>query len=133
MSLRSLFVLLLASTIFITEVDGAAHSTVQVLNSENFDNALADPANGLWLLKFYAPWYVCRIFRSYRMSLSMIKANNSVPYILIILFPSSVSFLVFTNRCGHCKTLSPVLDKVAPHLAGKMAIGKVRNYLLKSK
>lgn len=83
MSLRSLFVLLLASTIFITEVDGAAHSTVQVLNSENFDNALADPANGLWLLKFYAPW------------------------------------------CGHCKTLSPVLDKVAPHLAGKMAIGKI--------
>ncbi len=28
-------------------------------------------------------------------------------------------------RCGHCKSLAPVLDKVAPHLAGKMAIGKI--------
>lgn len=28
-------------------------------------------------------------------------------------------------RCGHCKQLAPVLDKVAPHLAGKMSIGKV--------
>jgi len=32
------------------------HSTVQTLKESNFDDALADPANGLWLIKFYAPW-----------------------------------------------------------------------------
>eukprot|EP00586_Coscinodiscus_wailesii_P003666 CAMPEP_0172488576 /NCGR_PEP_ID=MMETSP1066-20121228/18170_1 /TAXON_ID=671091 /ORGANISM="Coscinodiscus wailesii, Strain CCMP2513" /LENGTH=451 /DNA_ID=CAMNT_0013255889 /DNA_START=169 /DNA_END=1524 /DNA_ORIENTATION=+ len=61
----------------------SAHDSVQKLTEKNFDEALADPANGLWLLKFYAPW------------------------------------------CGHCKKLAPVLDKVAPHIKGKMAIGKV--------
>lgn len=34
-------------------------------------------------------------------------------------------FISFFYRCGHCKSLAPVLDKVAPHLAGKMAIGKI--------
>jgi len=33
------------------------HSTVQTLTLQNFDTALhEDPANGLWFLKFYAPW-----------------------------------------------------------------------------
>lgn len=63
---------------------GVAHTTVQVLTADNFDkNVLSDPANGLWFLKFYAPW------------------------------------------CGHCKKMAPTLDKVAPYLSGKMAIGKI--------
>lgn len=37
-------------------VTGEPHSSVQTLTTENFDEALNDPANGLWLLKFYAPW-----------------------------------------------------------------------------
>lgn len=54
------------------------------MTEKNFDTqVMDDPANGLWLLKFYAPW------------------------------------------CGHCKQLTPVLDAVAPFLAGKMSIGKV--------
>lgn len=32
---------------------GHPHSTVQTLTKENFEKALNDPANGLWLLKFY--------------------------------------------------------------------------------
>jgi len=35
---------------------GEPHSTVQTLNADTFRPALNDPANGLWLLKFYAPW-----------------------------------------------------------------------------
>jgi protein disulfide-isomerase-like protein len=62
---------------------GRPHSTVITLTANTFDDHINDPANGLWLLKFYAPW------------------------------------------CGHCKKLEPVLDQVAPFLAGKMAIGKV--------
>jgi len=62
---------------------GEPHSTVQTLTKENFDEALNDPANGLWLLKFYAPW------------------------------------------CSHCKKLAPTLDKMAPYLSGKLAIGKL--------
>ena len=34
-------------------VTGKPHTTVQVLTETNFDEALNDPANGLWLLKFY--------------------------------------------------------------------------------
>lgn len=34
-------------------VTGEPHSSVQTLTTENFDEALNDPANGLWLLKFY--------------------------------------------------------------------------------
>ena len=29
------------------------------------------------------------------------------------------------NRCGHCKRMAPVLDRVAPKLQGIMAIGKI--------
>jgi hypothetical protein len=32
---------------------GKPHSTVQTLTTKNFNQALEDPANGLWLLKFY--------------------------------------------------------------------------------
>lgn len=39
-----------------TTITGKPHSTVQDLTEDNFDEALNDPANGLWLLKFYAPW-----------------------------------------------------------------------------
>lgn len=35
---------------------GAAHSTVIDLDGESFSQAIKDPANPLWLLKFYAPW-----------------------------------------------------------------------------
>jgi protein disulfide-isomerase-like protein len=56
---------------------------VQVITQSNWNEVLNDPANGLWLLKFYAPW------------------------------------------CGHCKKLAPTLDKMAPYLAGKLAIGKI--------
>jgi protein disulfide-isomerase A1 len=62
---------------------GKPHSTVITITATKFYDNLKDPANGLWLLKFYAPW------------------------------------------CGHCKKLEPVLDSVAPFLAGKMAIGKI--------
>lgn len=39
-----------------TATTGKPHSTVQTLTTKNFNEALNDPANGLWLLKFYAPW-----------------------------------------------------------------------------
>lgn len=38
---------------------GKPHNSVINLKNDNFDDHLNDPANGLWLLKFYAPWYVC--------------------------------------------------------------------------
>ena len=34
-------------------ITGKPHTTVQALTETNFDQALNDPANGLWLLKFY--------------------------------------------------------------------------------
>ncbi|KAL3809356.1 hypothetical protein ACHAXA_009064 [Cyclostephanos tholiformis] len=68
----------------VTVVVGRPHSNVVKLTKENFDDYVTkDDANGIWFLKFYAPW------------------------------------------CGHCKTLAPVLESVAPFLAGKMAIGKI--------
>ena len=36
-----------------TTTTGKPHSTVQILTEANFDDAINDPANGLWLLKFY--------------------------------------------------------------------------------
>mmetsp|Transcript_54588 Transcript_54588/g.81039 ORF Transcript_54588/g.81039 Transcript_54588/m.81039 type:complete len:426 (-) Transcript_54588:470-1747(-) len=64
--------------------EGVVHSEVKALTDSDFDKVVAqDPLNGLWFLKFYAPW------------------------------------------CGHCKKLTPVLDKVAPFMKGKMAFGKV--------
>lgn len=62
---------------------GAAHSSVIHLDEESFPQAIKDPANPLWFLKFYAPW------------------------------------------CGHCKKMTAVLEKVAPALEGKLAIGKI--------
>lgn len=35
---------------------GKPHSSVQILGQNNLHQAIQDPANGLWLLKFYAPW-----------------------------------------------------------------------------
>merc|ERR1719491_2403242 len=35
---------------------GKPHDSVQILTNENVEAALNDPANGLWMLKFYAPW-----------------------------------------------------------------------------
>jgi len=35
---------------------GQPHSTVIKLTASNFDEHINDPSNGLWLLKFYAPW-----------------------------------------------------------------------------
>jgi thiol-disulfide isomerase/thioredoxin len=76
-----LFYRILATIIVIRAVEafGKAHSTVQTLTKDNFQIALEDPSNGLWFLKFYAPW------------------------------------------CGHCKTMAPMLEELAPKLEGKMA------------
>mmetsp|Transcript_28290 Transcript_28290/g.41056 ORF Transcript_28290/g.41056 Transcript_28290/m.41056 type:complete len:482 (+) Transcript_28290:104-1549(+) len=35
---------------------GVPHDTVIDLTDETFDSHMNDPANGLWFLKFYAPW-----------------------------------------------------------------------------
>lgn len=35
---------------------GQPQSSVVVLTTSNFQDMLEDPANGLFLLKFYAPW-----------------------------------------------------------------------------
>jgi hypothetical protein len=35
---------------------GTAHDAVVVLDAQSFPQAIKDPANPLWLLKFYAPW-----------------------------------------------------------------------------
>lgn len=78
-----LTILVLLGAVTVAAEIGKPHSTVIALKEKDFDDHLNDPANGLWLLKFYAPW------------------------------------------CGHCKKLAPVLDDVAPFLAGKMSIGKV--------
>lgn len=82
-----LFQLMLIQTLLLVlstgDTTGTAHTTVQVITQSNWNEVLNDPANGLWLLKFYAPW------------------------------------------CGHCKKLAPTLDKMAPYLAGKLAIGKI--------
>jgi hypothetical protein len=38
-------------------VIGEPHSAVVRLTNENFDEYVTnDPANGLWFVKFYAPW-----------------------------------------------------------------------------
>jgi len=42
--------------IVVTAEIGKPHSTVITLKDNNFDDHLKDPANGLWLVKFYAPW-----------------------------------------------------------------------------
>lgn len=52
---------LLAATILAGGVDaakfGEPHATVMALREKDFDAYVTnDPANGLWLLKFYAPW-----------------------------------------------------------------------------
>jgi len=48
-----------AATLFLlvgTTSAGTPYKTVQVLTDLNFDSSINDPANGFWLLKFYAPW-----------------------------------------------------------------------------
>jgi thiol-disulfide isomerase/thioredoxin len=49
--------------------------------------------------------------------LAMVTASTLCRY-----SPLSLAILF---RCGHCKKMAPVLDKVAPLLEGKMAIGKI--------
>jgi len=51
-----LHVLLIDQSVATSIETGKPHSTVQILTEDNVDDALNDPANGLWLLKFYAPW-----------------------------------------------------------------------------
>ena len=48
-----LHVLLIDQSIATSIETGKPHSTVQILTEDNVDDALNDPANGLWLLKFY--------------------------------------------------------------------------------
>ena len=52
--LLSLLVVFL-STVSVSAA-GTPHSSVQTLTKSNFREAIQDPANGLWILKFYAPW-----------------------------------------------------------------------------
>lgn len=52
--MKSLITILLV-TVFLASKNAAA-GEVQTLTSTNFQEALNDPANGIWLLKFYAPW-----------------------------------------------------------------------------
>lgn len=54
MMLARLMAILL--TVTGVEAYGKPHATVQTLTALNFQRALEDPANGLWFLKFYAPW-----------------------------------------------------------------------------
>jgi hypothetical protein len=42
---------------------GVVANKVFPLRKENFRQAIEDPANPLWFLKFYAPWYVVRHVR----------------------------------------------------------------------
>jgi hypothetical protein len=35
---------------------GKPHTTVQVITQSNWNEVLNDPANGLWLLKFYGKY-----------------------------------------------------------------------------
>jgi hypothetical protein len=35
---------------------GTPYDSVQILTSQNFSEVLEDPANGLFLIKFFAPW-----------------------------------------------------------------------------
>jgi hypothetical protein len=63
-SLLILLVIAIASCSIVgaanNEKIGKPHSTVLQLTSNNFDDYIQDPANGLWLLDFYAPWSVVR-------------------------------------------------------------------------
>jgi len=62
------FVMLLLSMAAFVGVDAGQHNTpfvegevpdgVVALRANNFRAAIEDPANPLWLLKFYAPWCV---------------------------------------------------------------------------
>jgi thiol-disulfide isomerase/thioredoxin len=92
--------------------DATPHKAVVHLGGDSFDQAIKDPANPFWFLKFYAPWYVT-------------EKGHALLYIL----PSNrrhSNFFVFSiHRCGHCKRMAPVLDNIAPKLEGKMAIGKI--------
>ena len=57
LKLVSLAIVLLTTAVSIEAVKtGTPHSTVQSLTKAVFRKAIQDPANGLWLLKFYAPW-----------------------------------------------------------------------------
>jgi hypothetical protein len=35
---------------------GTPHDSVMVMTAQNFSSMLEDPANGLFLIKFFAPW-----------------------------------------------------------------------------
>jgi hypothetical protein len=43
-------------------IPGIVANKVFMLRRDNFKIAIEDPANPVWLLKFYAPWYVKKIF-----------------------------------------------------------------------
>jgi protein disulfide-isomerase-like protein len=60
---KPLILLTLLSTTFLLAIAtvqeiviGTPHSQVITLTEENYESMITDPANGLWLLKFYAPW-----------------------------------------------------------------------------
>jgi hypothetical protein len=52
----SLIVGLWASVVSSEYTAGAPQTAVVQLDEESFPQAMKDPANSLWLLKFYAPW-----------------------------------------------------------------------------
>ena len=42
-------------------VTGKPHKSVQTLDRTNFEDAIHDPANGLWFLKFYGTYHMSSI------------------------------------------------------------------------
>ena len=98
---------------------GKAHSTVQVLTENNIDEALSDPANGLWFLKYYGASYFLFPFRI------PIAINYSLSHISLILILFDPYVVILAPWCAHCKKMAPTLEKMAVYLEGKMAIGKI--------
>jgi len=54
-------------------VKGTPTKSVIALNETSFQEAIQDPANPLWFLKFYAPWYVPCVFPPLRVSSTVFR------------------------------------------------------------
>jgi len=57
MCIQIVFLALIAIIVVDAEyTSGTPHASVVTLGNDSIDDALKDPANSIWLLKFYAPW-----------------------------------------------------------------------------